>query len=72
MYLARGHNAAYVKQELWISIHTAKTHIANVYHKLGVHSLQEVLEIVDYKHMPPEEDEKRTSPAGHEPLKDED
>lgn len=46
-YLAKGRNAAYIQQELWISIHTVKTHIANIYRKLGVHSIQEVLDMVD-------------------------
>ena len=46
-YLAKGRNAAFIQQELWISIHTVKTHIANIYRKLGVHSIQEVLDMVD-------------------------
>ena len=46
-YLAKGRNAAYIQQELWISIHTVKTHIANIYRKLEVHSIQEVLDMVD-------------------------
>lgn len=46
-YLARGRNAAYIQQELWISIHTVKTHISNIYRKLNVHSMQEVLDMVD-------------------------
>ena len=28
-------------------MHTAKTHIANIYHKLGVHSSQEMLSLID-------------------------
>lgn len=46
-YLARGRNAAFIQQELYISIHTVKTHIANIYRKLEVHSIQEVLDIVE-------------------------
>lgn len=46
-YLARGRNAAFIQQELFISIHTVKTHIANIYRKLEVHSIQEVLDIVE-------------------------
>ncbi len=46
-YLAKGRNAAFIQQELWISIHTVKTHIANIYRKLEVHSIQEVLDMVD-------------------------
>ena len=46
-YLADGMTAAEIQQKLWISIHTVKTHISNVYHKLGVHSAQELLAYVD-------------------------
>ena len=46
-YLARGRNAAFIQQELFISIHTVKTHIANIYRKLDVHSIQEVLDMID-------------------------
>lgn len=45
--VAKGRNADYVQQKLVISTHTAKTHIANIYHKLGVHSSQEVLNLVE-------------------------
>ena len=45
--LAKGRNAAYIAQELWISTLTAKTHIANIYRKLGVHSLQDLLDVVE-------------------------
>ncbi|WP_165056966.1 response regulator transcription factor [Adlercreutzia sp. ZJ176] len=45
--IAKGRNAEYVQKELVISIHTAKTHIANIYHKLGVHSVQEMLTLID-------------------------
>lgn len=46
-YLAKGRNAAYIQQELWISIHTVKTHMFNIYRKLEVHSIQEILDMVD-------------------------
>ena len=50
LLIAKGRNAEYVQQRLVISTHTAKTHIANIYHKLGVHSSQEMLSLVeDYK-----------------------
>ena len=45
--LAKGRNAEYVQQKLVISMHTAKTHIANIYHKLGVHSSQEMLSLIE-------------------------
>lgn len=46
-YLARGRNAAYIQQELWVSIHTVKTHMANIYRKLDVHSIQEIIDMVE-------------------------
>ncbi len=45
--IARGHNAESVRQELTVSINTAKTHIRNIYAKLNVHSQQELLERVE-------------------------
>ena len=47
MLISKGRNAEYVSQELVISIHTAKTHIANIYQKLDVHSSQEMLNLID-------------------------
>lgn len=47
MLVAKGRNADYIQQALTISTHTAKTHIANIYHKLDVHSMQEVLDLVE-------------------------
>ena len=46
-YLAKGRNAAFIQQELWISIHTVKTHMFNIYRKLDVHSIQDILDMVD-------------------------
>ena len=45
--VAKGRNADYVQQKLVISTHTAKTHIANIYRKLEVHSSQELLDLVE-------------------------
>lgn len=45
--LAKGRNAEYVQNALFISTHTAKTHIYNIYRKLDVHSLQELLDLLD-------------------------
>lgn len=45
--IAKGRNAEYIQNKLVISTHTAKTHIANIYHKLGVHSSQEMLSLVE-------------------------
>ncbi len=45
--LAKGRNAEYIQNSLVISNHTVKTHIYNIYKKLDVHSLQELLDVID-------------------------
>lgn len=45
--LGRGRNRQFVADELGISLETAKTHATNVYRKLGVHSQQDLLDIID-------------------------
>jgi DNA-binding CsgD family transcriptional regulator len=45
--LARGHNAAYICKHLYIAEGTAKTHIRHIYRKLNVHSLHELIELVE-------------------------
>jgi ATP/maltotriose-dependent transcriptional regulator MalT len=47
LLLAKGRNAEYIQGNLVISLHTAKTHIANIYHKLEVHSMQEMLDLIE-------------------------
>jgi len=59
--IAKGRNAEYVQQQLYISTHTAKTHIANIYHKLGVHSSQEMLNLIELFKTQKKEGEKATS-----------
>lgn len=46
-YLVKGRNAKHVAEKLFISESTAKTHISNIYRKLGVHSQQELLDTLD-------------------------
>ena len=46
-FLAKGHNAAYIQEKLYISEGTAKTHIRHVYKKTNVHSQQELMRLVD-------------------------
>lgn len=46
-YLARGRNAEHIAEELVISLHTAKTHIARIYRKMGVNSLQQLIDVVE-------------------------
>lgn len=46
-YLARGRNAAYLQETLVLSRNTIKTHVSNIYTKLGVHSQQELIDVVE-------------------------
>lgn len=43
--LSRGHSVADISSALGVSENTAKTHIKNVYRKLGVHSKQDIIEM---------------------------
>ncbi|MEG0461501.1 response regulator transcription factor, partial [Gordonibacter sp.] len=45
--LAKGRNADYITEKLIISSHTAKAHIYNIYQKTGVHSRQELMDLVE-------------------------
>lgn len=45
--MAKGRNAEYIQNALTVSNYTARTHIANVYRKCGVHSLQELIDKVE-------------------------
>lgn len=47
--LARGYSAARIQQELYIAAGTVNYHTRNIYAKLGVHSKQEVIELVEGK-----------------------
>lgn len=52
-YLAKGHNAAFLTEKLCISRSTAKTHINHIYKKLGIHTQQELLNMVEDRHRGP-------------------
>lgn len=45
--LAKGRNAEYVQKQLFISPHTAKAHIYNIYRKTGAHSRQDLMDLVE-------------------------
>jgi DNA-binding CsgD family transcriptional regulator len=47
LLLAKGRNAEFIQNKLWISHHTAKTHVAKIYRKLDVHSTQEMLDLIE-------------------------
>jgi DNA-binding NarL/FixJ family response regulator len=50
-YLAKGRTSAYIEKALYISHATAKTHIYTIYRKMGIHSQQELIDIVDSKYV---------------------
>ena len=45
--LAKGHNAAYIQEKLYISEGTAKTHIRHIYRKCDVHNQQDLMRMVE-------------------------
>lgn len=45
--LSKGRNASYIQKELVISEGTVRTHMRNIYRKLGVHSQQELIDLVE-------------------------
>ena len=49
MLLAKGRNCGYISKQLVISEPTTKTHMRNVYRKLGVHSQQALLDLVEFE-----------------------
>ncbi len=46
-YLAKGRNAKYIADQLFVAERTVKTHIYHIYQKMGIHSQQELMDIVD-------------------------
>ena len=45
--LAKGRNAAFIQEKLFISEGTARTHMRHIYAKLNVHSQKELMDLVD-------------------------
>ena len=45
--LARGRNGSFVQSRYVISRNTVKTHVKHIYRKLGVHSQQELIDLVE-------------------------
>ena len=45
--LSRGRSARYISDELGISFNTVRTHIRHVYEKTGIHSKQELIDLVE-------------------------
>lgn len=46
--LARGRSGTYISDALFISLNTTKKHVQNIYRKLGIHSSQELLDLIDF------------------------
>lgn len=46
-YLARGRDVGFIEQELFISRNTVNTHRKNLYRKLGIHTQQELLSLIE-------------------------
>ena len=51
-YLARGRSAPFIREELSLSKSTVATHIRHIYDKLGVHSKQELLSLLEREGRP--------------------
>lgn len=47
VYLARGFTPAYIAKSLVLSISTVRTHVRNIYRKLGVNKREELLHLID-------------------------
>lgn len=45
--LAQGRNTQYMAEHLCVSENTVKSHVRNVYQKLGVHSKQDIIDIIN-------------------------
>lgn len=45
--LARGRNYKHISDELYVSVHTVKTHVYHIYKKLDIHSQQELIDMVE-------------------------
>jgi len=46
-YLARGRGSKYISGELYISVETVRTHTKRIYDKTGVHSKEELLDLIE-------------------------
>jgi DNA-binding CsgD family transcriptional regulator len=49
VYMGRGYSQVYIAKELYVSENTIRTHSRHIYGKLGVHSRQEMLNLINGK-----------------------
>lgn len=47
LLLARGRSRPYIRDSLYLSKNTVATHIRHIYEKLGIHSQQELIDLVE-------------------------
>jgi len=46
-YLGRGHGSAYIAENLVVAESTVRSHVKSIYHKVGVGSREELIELID-------------------------
>jgi DNA-binding CsgD family transcriptional regulator len=46
-YLAKGRTEPYIREQLWLSRSTVSTHVKHIYQKLGIHSKQEIISLLE-------------------------
>ena len=46
-YLVKGRNARHIADQLYVAERTVKTHTYHIYQKMGIHSQQELIDIVE-------------------------
>jgi DNA-binding CsgD family transcriptional regulator len=46
-YLARGRNAEYICEKLFVSSHTVKSHIYSIYRKTNMHTQQKIMDLIE-------------------------
>ncbi|MEG0375586.1 MAG: helix-turn-helix transcriptional regulator, partial [Raoultibacter sp.] len=47
LLLARGRNGRFVQEELVVSYNTVKAHVKHIYAKIGIHTQQELIDLVE-------------------------
>lgn len=47
LLLAQGRNARFIQEKLVVSYNTVKTHVSHIYAKMGVHTHQELIDLVE-------------------------
>ena len=47
LFMGRGYSPAYIAKKLFLSDSTVRTHIKSIYRKLGIHSREDLLQLID-------------------------